>query len=358
MVLHTLNLRLHPNDLAYIATHAGDTRGDRRPEPAAAARAVPGADADRARLRRRGLLRGAARRRRPGRLRAARPRRERRDGDVLHERHDRDAEGRPLLAPLDRPAHARPGARRAARPARDREGDAAPGRADVPRERLGLPVHVRDGRREARLPGPAPRPAEPARGLRAGGRHDHRRRADDLDGHPRHARQGAGQVRPLEAALDARRRLGRAAGDDRGLQAAPRQAGRARLGDDRDLPARHDLGLHRRRARRGRGDAARLRRDAGPAAAVRRAAREDGRRPGGALGRRDDGRARGARPVGRGGVLRDPGAGGALDGGRLVQDRRHRLDPPEGLHPDQGPLEGRDQVGRRVDLVGRRSRTR
>ena len=25
MVLHTLNLRLHPNDLAYIATHAGDT---------------------------------------------------------------------------------------------------------------------------------------------------------------------------------------------------------------------------------------------------------------------------------------------------------------------------------------------
>ena len=31
---------------------------------------------------------------------------------------------------------------------------------------------------------------------------------------------------------------------------------------------------------------------------------------------------------------------------------------PRGLHPDQGPLEGRDQVGRRVDLVGRRSRTR
>ena len=25
-VLHTLNLRLHPNDLAYIATHAGDRR--------------------------------------------------------------------------------------------------------------------------------------------------------------------------------------------------------------------------------------------------------------------------------------------------------------------------------------------
>ena len=33
------------------------------------------------------------------------------------------------------------------------------GRADVPRERVGLPVHRDDARREARLPGPAPRPA-------------------------------------------------------------------------------------------------------------------------------------------------------------------------------------------------------
>ena len=49
---------------------------------------------------------------------------------------------------------------------------------------------------------------------------------------------------------------------------------------------------------------------------------------------------------------------GSLDRRRLVQDRRRRHDPPARLHPDQGPLQGRDQVGRRVDLVGRaRERT-
>ena len=123
-VLHTLNLRLHPNDLAYIATHAGRPRRDRRPEPHAAARPVRRPHEDRARDRRRGLVRGAARRRRPGRVARPRARRERGGGDVLHERHDRDAEGRPLLAPLDDAAHARrrrrqpDGARHLARPTR------------------------------------------------------------------------------------------------------------------------------------------------------------------------------------------------------------------------------------------------
>ena len=58
-------------------------------------------------------------------------------------------------------------------------------------------------------------------------------------------------------------------------------------------------------------------------------------------------------PVGRRRLLRDARPGRALDGRRLVQDRRRRLDPSARVHPDQGPLEGRDQVGRRVDLVGR-----
>ena len=71
------------------------------------------------------------------------------------------------------------------------------------------------------------------------------------------------------------------------------------------------------------------------------------------MGRRGDGRARGARAVGRGELLRRARAGRPLDGRRLVPHRRHRLDPSARLHPDQGPLEGRDQVGRRVDLVGR-----
>ena len=56
-------------------------------------------------------------------------------------------------------------------------------------------------------------------------------------------------------------------------------------------------------------------------------------------------------------VLRHAGAGRPLDGRRLVQDRRHRLAPPARVHPHPGPLEGRDQVGRRVDLV-RRARER
>src|SRR5436853_552276 len=47
-----------------------------------------------------------------------------------------------------------------------------------------------------------------------------------------------------------------------------------------------------------------------------------------------------------------------LVGGSAVPRRRHRVDPSARLHPDQGPVEGCDQVGRRVDLVGRaRERT-
>ena len=178
-------------------------------------------------------------------------------------------------------------------------------------------------------------------------------RADDLDGHPRHARQGARPLEPREAAVHARRRLGRAAGDDRRLPAAARQDRRARLGDDGDLAARDRLRLHRRVPQRRRGDAARRRRDAGPADPVRRAARDRRRRQGDPLGRRGDGRARGARALGRRRLLRDAGAGRALDRRRLVQDRRHRVLPSQRLRDDQGPLEGRDQVRRRVDLVRR-----
>ena len=56
-----------------------------------------------------------------------------------------------------------------ARARRLRSGRDPAGRADVPRERLGLPVPRDDARREARLPGAAPRSREPARGLRPGG---------------------------------------------------------------------------------------------------------------------------------------------------------------------------------------------
>ena len=182
--------------------------------------------------------------------------------------------------------------------------------------------------REARLPRAVPRPRVAARRLRAARRDDHRRRAHDLDGDPRDARQGARALGSLEAALDARRRVGGAARDDRRLPAAARKDRRARLGHDGDVTARDHLRLRGRPPHRGRGDAARRRRHAGPAAPVRGAAGNRRRGQGDPLGQRGDGRAPGAGPVGRRRLLRDARAGRALDGRRLVQDRRHRVLPP------------------------------
>ena len=141
-------------------------RRDRRPQPRAAARLLQGPDEDRARLRRRGLVRGAARDGVAGRVGRPRAGRERGRGHVLHERHDRPPEGRPLLAPLDRAALARRRRRQPDGARHLRAGRDPAGRADVPRERVGLPVPRRRARREPRLPRPAPRSAEPARGLR------------------------------------------------------------------------------------------------------------------------------------------------------------------------------------------------
>ena len=83
-----------------------------------------------------------------------------------------------------------------------------PGRADVPRERVGLPVLLHDDRRQAGLPRPAPRPAEPARRLRRAQRHGDGRRADDLAGHPADARCEPRRMGPLGAEGDGRRRRG------------------------------------------------------------------------------------------------------------------------------------------------------
>ena len=125
------------------------------------------------------------------------------------------------------------------------------------------------------------------------------------------------------------------------------------LGHDRDVAGRLD-GRAAARPRRGRrGDALRLPGDGRHPAPVRRDPRAR-RRRGGAVGRRGDGRARGARARGsrRRTTTRPSSADRWTDDG-WFQHRRHRLDPSARLHPDQGPLEGRDQVGRRVDLVGR-----
>ena len=188
-VLHTLNLRLHPNDLAYIATHANDRAVivDRS--------LVPLLDQFRERTNiehvlvvedgYEELVAGAD----PDAWEDPRARRERSRCDVLHERHDRPAEGRALLAPLDDAPHAR---RRGRQPDGARHlgaGRDPARRADVPCERLGLPVPGDDARREARLPGAVPRPGEPARRVRVGERDVDGRRADDLARHPPAARR-------------------------------------------------------------------------------------------------------------------------------------------------------------------------
>ena len=283
----------------------------------------------------------------------SRAERERGGGHVLHERHDRDAEGRAVLAPLDDAAHAR---RRSRQPdgARDLGAGRDPARrADVPRERLGLSVSGDDARREPRLPGAVPRSREPARRVRLGRGHVDGGRPDDLARDPEHARREPRQVGSLADEGDARRRLGRATVADRRVQAAARLERRPRLGHDRDVPGRVDRAAARRVVGGRRGHPVRLPRDAGTAFAARRASPPRRRRPTAALGRGGDGRARDSRALGCRRLLRDARPGRAMDGRRLVQDRRRGLDPSARVHPDQGPLQGRDQVGRRVDLVGR-----
>ena len=109
-VLHTLNLRLSPDDIAYIIEDAGDRIANRRRRAAAADRAVedarrPGAGDRRAHFRSAGArtvrkLRGVHRRRRD-RLSLPGARRERRLRHVLFVRHDRPAEGRRAFPSLD-----------------------------------------------------------------------------------------------------------------------------------------------------------------------------------------------------------------------------------------------------------------
>ena len=115
-VLHTLNLRLHPSDLAYIATHAGDKVVvvdqmllpllDQFKDETPIEHVLVVEDSYEE------LLAGAD----PGRVGRPGARRERGRGHVLHERHDGHAERRRLLAPLDDPPHARGRLGRAARP--------------------------------------------------------------------------------------------------------------------------------------------------------------------------------------------------------------------------------------------------
>ena len=144
-VLHTLNLRLHPDELAFIVNDADDAVvlvdetllplwEKIAPQTHVRHAIVVGAATAPRRVPR---LRDAAAAARAD-VQRARSRRARRGGDVLHDRHDRQAEGRSVLASRARAAHVRRvdaermGARRA--------GRRAAGRADVSRQRVGPAV--------------------------------------------------------------------------------------------------------------------------------------------------------------------------------------------------------------------------
>ena len=175
-VLHTLNVRLFEEQLTYIVNHADDKVifvddslvplleklapsfqnvaalcGDGVDSPVGfnpdeSAAILP---AERAALRGAAGSGGIG----DGGVRAIRlPRGRRASGgrSVLHERHDRQPEGRALLAPLDQPALDGDADEGRARPVERRQG--AGGRADVPRQRLG--AAARRGARRGR-PDPA-----------------------------------------------------------------------------------------------------------------------------------------------------------------------------------------------------------
>jgi fatty-acyl-CoA synthase len=116
--MHTLNLRLSPDEIGWIAADAEDRFlvvddillplyrqfADKHAFEKVIVYPFSGAPVDTARPAR---LRGAPRRRRRRPLRLRGARRERPGVDVLHVGHHRPAEGRRLLASLDRAAHAR-----------------------------------------------------------------------------------------------------------------------------------------------------------------------------------------------------------------------------------------------------------
>ena len=207
-------------------------------------------------------LRVAARRGRAGRVPGRG--REQRRGDVLHERHHRQPEGRRLLAPLERPALHELDVRRHARGLRGRRDPA--GRADVPRQRVGARAGRRAGRLDVRDARPRPL-AEGDRGPDGVREGDVRRwRPDDLDGRARRARR----ARPLLADPDPVRRLGRPEVAVGGLPREDRRADDAGLGHDGDEPARLRE-LHQELAARAlRGGAGRRPRAAGAPLAARR----------------------------------------------------------------------------------------
>ena len=169
-VTHTLNLRLHPDDNTYIATHGGDRvlivdkilwplaeqfvpRCDFEHVVAVGEGETPDgaidyedliADADESAFSYRDLPENSA------------------AAMCYTSGTTGPPEGRPLLPPRDRDPRA--DGDRVPRDARGRR--LPPGRSDVPRERVVLPLRVHDDGRQASVPRPPPGSSELAGGLR------------------------------------------------------------------------------------------------------------------------------------------------------------------------------------------------
>jgi acyl-CoA synthetase (AMP-forming)/AMP-acid ligase II len=203
--------------------------------------------------------------------------------------------------PFDVPAHDGCDDRRQPRRPRERRDPAR--RADVPRQRLGPRSRRRRHRRR-------PRHAR-ARSVRSGDRqadrrregHRRRRRPHDLDGGAARA-EGQGH---LVAAQHPVRRLGRSEGVVGGLPRADRPADPPGVGDDRDQPDRCGVPSRRR-------PGAAARRTSRPSCAPRSAAScsvpsaasSSPAPPPGAVGRREQRRAAVSRQLDRGRLLRRP----------------------------------------------------
>ena len=308
-VLHTLNIRLFAEQLSYIVNHAEDRvifvddslvavleqlaptfdtrralRGDgrRRHRKPAQRPALRGAD-------------GAGRRRQ---LRLPRGRRAPSRRALLHERHDRQPQGRALLAPLDQPALD------SATLVKDGLGLSRNDRvlAVVPMfhaNAWGLPYGAALAGADLMLPDRF-LAAEPLAGLIAAERPTLMGCVPTIFARSAALRRRARGGRPVLADQRDVRRLGGAAPVDARLRGAPRREHLPGVGDDRDESGGDVLAPARGRARRGLLGHARK---AGTPAAVGRAAPGRRRRLGGRLGRRVHGRDRGPWAVDRGALL-------------------------------------------------------
>ena len=116
---------------------------------------------------------------------------------------------------------------------------AAAGRADVPRQRVGPAVHRGDGRHALVLPGPYLDPPSLLELFAERARDRRRRRADDLDRHPRRARREPGKWKLVPGL---RMIVGGSAAPEQLIRDFDRLGMRSpRVGDDRDLAHRHGV---------------------------------------------------------------------------------------------------------------------